>query len=386
MSTNKAIILLLFGLMGCVEPYDFVVDETVEAMVVEAQFSNHLGSHRVLLSSSRGLEDDIVSPVSGATVSIVEDGALEINLIEIESGIYETEPSVAGKIGSTYELNIQLKDGATFRSSPEVLKKPVPIDSIWGRYIELPSEEDDGFIQGVQLFVDSHDFDNEASYFRYEYQEDFEVKAAFPSLLEWDYETESYGPRDFPIGVCYEKTNSQGILVATTSGLSENRLSEFPVKMIEQSDPELRGNYAIIMKQFALNESGFQYYKNLRENNESAGSFFDKQKGTIPGNISPVGSSLPVLGYFEVAGLSMDTAFFHSSDYAKQGFRVTKYAAGECSESDNLEVSPAELNNGLMQGKNIVYVDNLSGIAKLSSIPCSDCRVYADIKKPEYWD
>ncbi|WP_422360112.1 DUF4249 domain-containing protein [Reichenbachiella sp.] len=386
MCKYKSIMLLLIGFIGCVEPYDFEVGGTVEVLVVEAEFSNQQESHRVMLSISRGLDNDVISPVSGAAISIIEDETEEINLTEIESGIYETSPSVAGKVGSIYRLSIKLKDGSTFQSSSEILSNPVPIDSVWGRYLELPSEEEDGLIQGVQLFVDTHDFNSEASYFRYEYQEDYQVKAAFPSLLEWNNDTETYGPRDFPIGTCYEQANSQGLLITTTSGLSENRLSEFPIRMIQQKDPELRGKYAIVLKQFAISENGYRYYKNLRENNESAGSFFDKQKGTIPGNISSVDSSMPVLGYFEVAGLSTDTAFFHSSNFRDQGFKPDQFSAGDCLGSGILEVSIGELNNQIMQGNNLIYVDVLSGVAALATIPCSDCRVHADIKKPEYWD
>lgn len=377
---------LWVGIMGCVEPYDFQVDETVEVLVVEAEFSDQQTNHQVKLSISSSLTDSLSNPVSGATVSITEDGNLSYACTEVEQGVYETDATIAGKVGSSYVLEIILSDGSAYRSTAEVLAAPVAIDSVYGRYLELPSEESDGLIQGVQLFVDTHDPNTEESYFRYEYQEDYEVRAAFPSLEEWNPDTESYSPRDIPIGICYEQKISQGIQLATTSGLAENRLSEFPIRMIEQKGPELIGRYAMILKQYSISANTFQYYKNLKKNNESAGSFFDKQKGTISGNVSSTDASRLVLGYFEVAGVSSDTTFFSRNDFDHDGFRPDRYNTGNCTQNDLIEVSTGELNNELMQGRNIVMVDLLIGVAKLTSIPCSDCRVYADIKKPDYWD
>ncbi|SMD32273.1 protein of unknown function [Reichenbachiella faecimaris] len=389
MRIDQTFMLLLVGLLGCVEPYDFQVSETVEILAIEAEFSNELVQHQVKLSISRALDEDQITPLSGAMVWIMEDEVGQINFVESEGGLYETENPVAGKIGSSYVLNIRLEDGTTYQSTTEVLTNPVEIDSVYGKYLALPSQEDDAIIEGIQFFVDTHDLTSEASYFRYEYVEDYQVKVPYPSRYEWDFETESFDLREIPIGTCYAHGESLGLIIATTNGLSENRLNEFPIRMVERSDAQLNQRYSIILKQYALSPGAYQYYKNLKENNESAGSFFDKQKGTIAGNIAQIGNTAsPVLGFFEVAGVSSDTSFFISSEFGEQGFRPDKFYGGSCNpdvESDTVNIS--DLNNTLMETYNIVDIPIMSpNSAILFTRPCSDCRVYADINKPEYWD
>lgn len=386
MRSVQVLMWVIVLLLGCVEPYDFQVEETSEILVVEAEFSNLSTKHKVKLSVSSALDETATTPLSGADVWIVENNNTQIDLTETDSGVYETAATVAGKVGSQYVLNIKLSDGSTFQSSAETLISPAPIDSVWGRFMELPSEEDNEFIRGIQLFVDTHDDTRESSYFRYDYEEDFEAIAAYPSRQEWDYDNEIYVTRDVDIGVCYDHAQSQGVIVSTTNGLSENRLSEFPIRMLRESGYELIGNYAIILRQYHLTASAFQYYKNLKENNESAGSFFDKQKGSIVGNIASADQTRKVLGFFEVAGVSSDTSFFHPSDFYHQGFKPDFYYRGNCGSEDIEQVTPGELSNEVMQSRNIIFVDEIVGIAYLTSVPCSDCRVYADLKKPDYWD
>lgn len=375
-------------LSGCVEPYDFEVTETVEVLVVDAQLTNEQKSHRVELSVSRAIDKETSRKITGAEVLFKEDGRTDINLNEVSEGIYETAPTVAGKTGSSYELYIKLSNGTTYKSTAQVLNPPVPIDSVYGKYLEIPSDENVEVQKGIQFFIDTHDDTQDVSYFRYEYLEDYEIKVPYPSGFEWDSNSQTYSPRSEDIGTCYGDGQNQNLIIANTSGLSENRLNEFPIQMVSVDDPQLEHTYALTVRQYLLNPSAHQYYKNLQENNESSGSFFDKQKGTIAGNIfNENNSSEPVLGFFEVAGVSSITEFFVSSDFRDQGFR-SNYDLGKCNPQTAVDtVQIDELNTELLSSYNIVeFPVTVPNGAIIVIVPCSDCRVYADNVKPDYWD
>ena len=380
---------LLVAMMGCIEPYDFEVTDTAEVLVIDGLLTNEQKEHEVKLSLSGSLDNNINTPISGAEVWITEDEAIRIDLTELESGIYRTAPTIAGKPGSSYQLGIKLKDGKTYQSSIQKLSEPVEIDSVYGQYLELPSQEDDQIIEGVQFFVDTHDFTSEASFFRYEYEEDYIIRVRYPSRFEWYSDTQTYGPRKEDIGTCYGHIASQGLIIASTSGLSENRLSEFPILTVKTSDTQLYHRFAIILRQYSISSSAYQYYKKLQENNESAGSFFDKQKGAVVGNMTNIDNQAEsVLGYFEVSALSSQTNFFSTNDFVDEGFKPEGRYSSSCNPEvalDTLAIS--SLSNSTMAGKNIYDFPFMPpGLVVLAAASCSDCRIYASNVKPDYWD
>ncbi|MDH5476561.1 MAG: DUF4249 domain-containing protein, partial [Cyclobacteriaceae bacterium] len=182
---------------------------------------------------------------------------------------------------------------------------------------------------------------------------------------------------------------SSGVKVTTTSGQAENRLSEFPLIMVEEQEPYLSSRYSLSVKQFSISSKAYQYYKDLKENNESAGSFFDKQKGTILGNISNMThSSAPALGYFEVAGVSEKWKLFNPDQWFDEGFRPVNYYSIGCKYNDVVDtvVVGDLLSNKVSMGVRNIYYITITGEAILVPTICSDCRIYGVLKKPDFWD
>ncbi|MEO9967438.1 MAG: DUF4249 domain-containing protein [Reichenbachiella sp.] len=389
MSKNYLYYLILIFLHGCVEPYDFEVTETIEVLIVDGTLTDEQKTHQVKLSLSGALDADSNQPVTGASVWIIQGAGTQIDLLEVEGGVYETSPTYQGVVGQSYTLFVRLKDGSEYSSTTERMPVPVPIDSVYGRYMVTPSTEDDQILAGIQIFVDSHDETSDFSSFRFEYEEDYEIRVPYPSVFDWDPITETSFPRAIDVSTCYGHQESIELAIATTSGQSENRLSEFPVRLVGVDEAQLNSRYSIIIKQHAISSSTYQYYKNLKENNESSGSFFDKQKGTIPGNITKTSESgTAVLGYFEVSGVSTKTTFFSPDDYEDDGFIAISPFRFVCAYRDAADSIRADaLNNGTMSGRNIFnFTFPIPDTAILVTERCSDCRFHGDIEKPDYWD
>lgn len=372
---------------GCVEPFEFSAPEAEEALVVDAVFTDEQRAHQVKLSWSGALDATGATPATGASVWLVEGGGTQIDFTEVESGTYETLATIQGESGKSYTLFIRLQNGAEYRSATEILPQPIPIDSVYGRYMEMPSTENDQILTGIQFFVDAHNDDAEFSNFRYEYEEDYEIRVPYPSLFDWDEATESFFSRGTDISTCYGRAESITLTIATTSGQSENRLAEFPIRMVAPNEGPLNHRYALTVTQFAISTAAYQYYKRLKENNESAGSFFDRQKGAISGNIIRLSESAPMVqGYFEASAVSRTRRFFTPYEFLDQGFLAVNPFRATCFSSID-SIGTAFLNNTSLNGKNIVrFTFPLMDIAIVVSEYCSDCRVHGKLEKPEFWD
>lgn len=383
--------LLVVGIYACVEPYDFEVRDTEEVMVVDASFTNEVKNQEVRLFLSYPLDGNKGTALSGATISILDlDSDREYSFSETsEPGVYASVEQFGGSPGNSYQLKITTNDGDRFESLPEKMPDPVAIDSIYGRYIERPSTEDDRNLKGVQFMVDNHNDDAPFSNYRFEYREDYSINVTYPSFYEYLREEDSLVFRNPSIQTCYNFRESTDFIAETTSGQSENRLSEFPIVYVENIEPQLRFAYSLTVRQLSISPGAYQYYKNLKENNESSGSFFDKQKGTVLGNISNVSDqSFPVLGYFEVAAVSVDYRVFPAGAFRSQGFVPARYSYCNYNEyADTLGVDTLKYIDGLGTTKNVfTYTDPFQTSVIVVPSTCSDCRNYGVLDKPDFWE
>jgi len=139
-------------------------------------------------------------------------------LPERSPGHYTTDSSFTGIPGKTYVLEIALADGTEYRSTPEKMPVAVPIDSIYGEYLTIPTDDNNTNQTGVQVFLDAHSDDGESKNFRYTYRESFETPVPYPSLYDWTGRGAAFRifEREKPLGTCYRKGESTTTIVGTT--------------------------------------------------------------------------------------------------------------------------------------------------------------------------
>lgn len=191
--TSRYLVLLvtIIGLQACVEPYPVETGLSFEqALVVDARFTDQKIAHYVKLSQTRQIDAFEPIAVTGATVWIESSEGENIVLQEVEVGIYLTDSSVAGIPGHTYELHFITADGKEYHSSEEYLQASPPIDDITLEYAER-ANSDDEVTGGIQFFLSTHDETGNARYFKYEWEETYEVHTSYPSFFEYDYDLDS---------------------------------------------------------------------------------------------------------------------------------------------------------------------------------------------------
>ena len=77
------LLLLLLLLQACIEPYEPVINETQEVMVIDGMISDRPGLHQVRVSISTPYSDPEFRPVAGCVVSVTDDqGNMEFRFRE----------------------------------------------------------------------------------------------------------------------------------------------------------------------------------------------------------------------------------------------------------------------------------------------------------------
>lgn len=322
-------LLLMIVLLSCIEPYEFSAIDFERKLVVDATLTNETKEHLVHLSYTFPLDTSLDVAVTGAVVNFIEPSGNRVALREKSAGHYYTDPDYSGVPGQSYQLSIVLADGEEYLSNSELLRDPVPIDSVYARYTSIPVMNELGEdLTGVQLFVDSHSDAAERHSFRYDYEESYQVPVPFPSQLDFHGTGDDFEvfPREQPLGTCYRTGHPTTQLLATTRGLSENRIFEYRVRFISEFSQLLAYDYIISVKQHSVSNEAYAFYKELRTSNESNGSLSDKQLGTVPSNVINVNNPLNfALGYFEVAGVSEYRKRLSYRDFLKEGIQTEEW-------------------------------------------------------------
>ena len=378
---------------SCIEPFEIGSLDHQRVLVVDGLLTDEEKAHQIRLSYTYPVEQEGrgAEPATRAEVWITDQDNTIYNLGEATAGTYETPQGFKGVPGNTYVLHIRLQDGQEYESTPEVLIPSPPIDKLYGEYTQKTAVS--GEVEnGVQLFLDTQLVNDTIHYFRYEWEETYRVSVPLPSKwVFYDFSTDPVNPRvifeerDRPLDTCYVQTASENIQLESITGQSEHRVSEFPIRFLNETSRHLNERYFINVRQYAISESTLSFYRQLKENRELTGSLFDKQPGRIQGNLRSVSDPGEIVqGYFEVSGVSTIEQYFVPEPFYNAGLPPFEWQFSICT-------SGATTKNGIVLYLR-AYPDHLiTEIVKdevfMTDEACSDCRTYGDgtLKRPDFW-
>lgn len=385
---NHIVFLLL--LVGCVQPFDFEARRYEQLLVVDGLLTDEMTRHSVKLGYTRPVNGDTLIPVQGAQVSVFND-AITYLYAEDSAGNYQSIEPYQGVVGESYQLRIETETGVIYESRPSVLTTALPIDDITFQYAELPSEELERNEPGIQFFLDANPGSSDQEFFRFEWSETALIRVPYPS--NWRFE-EPCGPdfcawflREERVSICYETETSSGLTLGNTSFNANNRLAEVPVRFVSLETDKLRNRYSLEASMYVIDQEAYQYYSRLKEVNESGGSLFDNQQGAVIGNMLSISNpDEPVLGYFEVSGVSRRREFFHPLDYGPL-YSTPPFRFACRGEGIVITTTPDSIGYylSIRPGYQIIDVSNLPPEATLGPRSCTDCSWYAPNVKPDFW-
>jgi hypothetical protein len=382
-STTPLLFLGLLLLLNCVEPFTPNITGSNNLLVVEGSISNENKQHQVTLTRTSKLNDLTVIPEKGATVQLQIGNGITLPLTESKPGVYLT-PTFSGVVGTTYKLLISTSDKKTYASKEVTLKETPPIGQVYAKY---PAYNAAG-VKGIQIYLDAEDVSNKTQFYRWEYEETYEIKTPFPSKFVW-LGGNNITYRLQAVDNCWASDTSSNVNIKSTKGFLNARVTAQPIKFIPATSPEMVLKYSILIKQYALSEDAYLFWQQLQSVNETQGSLYDIQPGEVPGNLFPVNHEEAVLGYFDAATVSKKRSFFTPKDFEEVGFRPPAFLRS-CFETDPILVPIEKLGEvmEIYQTSLTIYDAMGEGPAYvlLLRIPCCNCTSQGTTIKPDYWE
>ena len=382
------ILFLTITLFTCVKPVDPESFGFEDLLVVEGLLTDEFTQHEILLSRTFKLDEHVRSPERGAEVWIQRSDGTKYNFSETAEGTYTSDDYFSGFRGSLYTLYIKTNDGNIYESEEVELLAANSLDKINAEF-----ERDAGSNEGTfDFYLSAGEEKVHTNYYRWKWIETYQVKAPKPSAMIWN-GTDLIRREDArELQICYRYDSSRSILV-TASNLESSKVSNFPFRSFHSSTQRLVLRYSIEVTQISISEQSFRFWELIRSNNESQGSLFDKQPGTIVGNIRSVTNpQMKVLGIFEASETSKLRVFYNPGDFNDDGYRLSSDDFVNCSKQDPIslrtfdeigpfmkafgdEYLPWYISSGLVDPPGYLFVTKR----------CGDCREYGEVEKPEFW-
>ena len=252
----------------------------------------------------------------------------------------------------------------------------------------IPSNDEAGTDRGVQFFVNASGTGTENIRMRYNWIETYEIRSSFISRYVFDFEINEpvlRAPDDI-IHICYRTVENTELILANSSGQSENRVQEIPIKFVNQNAQQLSNLYSLMVQQYALSPDAYEYYQNLEETNEGSGSLSDRQVGTFPGNVSSEDNPEKlILGYFEVSRFYEERVFFTNEEFVADGYSQAPYPGCTVLDKDTL-TTPELVEQYTGFGRRFGILDQITDFSwEISSRRCADCKEFGTYEKPLFW-
>jgi len=351
---------------SCVTEYMPEIEDSPDLMVVDGLINDQPGPYTITLSKSLSLGEAYVrKPIKGYHLWITDDQRANYYLYERQPGIYTTDSAkFTGVIGRTYTLHIRANSPQgeiNYKSFPMELKPVPPIDSIYyEKVIIKEGEKIYGNIEGCQIYLDTHDSENNCNYYRWKYTEIWEFR------LPWNVIHQN----------CWIYENSSMINVKDVSNLEQKVIRRYPLNYISNTTDRLKHKYCIEVNQYSLNFDEYQYWEKLQFICEDVGNLYDITPSAIPSNIFCIEDpGKEVLGYFSVSAKSSKRFFI------KDIFLGITNPYLRCVEDT--------VRGGNVQGLGVyswILEEGPDYVIVTNIRDCVDCTTRGTIVEPPFWN
>lgn len=296
-------------------------------LVVEGTIAR-TGNTLIKLSRTIKLADTAIPKnETQALVSVEGKDNSKFMLNEAGAGRYTASLNLLA--AQQYRLHIRTRDGRDYFSNYLDVKSTPAIDS-------LPWARENG---NVQLYIQTHDPQNNTRYYKWEYDETWEFHSAYETTIHYTRnpvtgEIRGVGYRkldltpDFTVYTCWQSESSSRILIGSSAKLSQDMI-HLPFLIVPAASWKLSVMYSVNVKQYAISREEYDFLNKMRRNTEETGSLFDPQPSELKGNIfSATDASEPVIGFVGISELKEKRIFIRNGEVPGWGYQQG------CSELD----------------------------------------------------
>ena len=370
--------LLMFALLaGCKIPYDPPLKATATNNLVVEGYIDGAAPTTIKLSRTRPLSVGDTAAFryeTGAVVSIEDDHQNQYPLAETANGAYVSFGILSLNPGNQYRVNIVTRDGKAYVSDFVPFKQSPPIDAVSFKLKD----------NGAQVFVNTHDQNNATKYYRWEYNETWEIHSFYSSNLKYDEPSFSVIPRTEQVRICWRYAKFNTILLASSAKLSSDVVHEMPLVYIQPHDSRLSVLYSILVTQYALDIDAYNYWEAMKSNTENVGSIFDPQPNQTRGNVHNAADASEVIVGYIGAGNSFTTRVFIPNSDLPSDWNPREFCDTYPVLNDKDTLIYYYVNGDLSPISEMIL--NSGQKAYLSStVKCVDCTIFGTNVKPPFW-
>jgi len=368
---------LMILMIGCIEPYMPAEIKPAGAILV---IDGHIDANRksiIKLTRSQNLfENGMPEKVFGAVVLLENENGITYPLTAEADGTYALAPLTLASV--RHRLIVRTNDAKEYASEFVEIKNSPAIDSVsWDVQEDLD----------IEISINTHSTESNTGYYRWKFEETWQYTAAYQSVYVYNTTNRNGELRLDDIFNCWQTKTSSDILISSSSRLSENIISKFPLTVIEQRDERLRFTYSILVKQYSITEEAYSYWKELKKTTEDLGTIFSPMPSQVTGNYKCItNADEVVLGYFSIGANSEERIFINSLQLPRPNTYNTNYENCELYELLNQDVYSFFSPPFLLAGG----IPNPSGPGILgyyyAVTSCVDCRTAGGKNvKPDFW-
>jgi hypothetical protein len=339
------------------------------------------------LTRSQKLTDTVPIPERGAAVTIKDGTGASYPLTDTGSnGVYVSNPLTLNPY-QHYELSIVTADGNQYSSDPVTPKLTPSIDTLnWTLGFDSAAN-----IQAVNIYVNTHDPSNKTRFYRWDFIETWTHEPIYRTFYLIKQDTNIvYSDSTEHNWHCWNSAGSTNILLGSSSGLSADIISQAPITRIYQNDPRLDVKYSILVRQYALDDSAYDYWLQVQKQSQTLGGLFDVIPAQLVGNMHSLSNpSEPVYGYVSASTVQQQRIFIGNGDLP--GWKSTP--AQTCTKTEfvtdpDLYQSPTHYYN---PDPNFTFFEygydpHFGDIQILITPACLDCTYQGGTTvKPPFW-
>jgi len=342
-------------------------------LVVEGVIENNgVDFTTFTLSRTVKLDTNLFQPETGATVMI--EGTDNSARVLQDAGKGSYTAFLSGLDNSvSYRLHIHTASAKEYASDYIPVVTTPPIDSVGFKRVDNPAISD----SGLQIYVNTHDPQNNTRYYRWEYLETWEFHSKYNASIKYDGNGgwNDYFPNDTYI--CWHYAVNNNILLGTSSQLAKDVIFQAPMVLIPLNSQQISVRYSIQVKQRALTKEAFNWWQIMQKNSEQIGSIFGVQPSVNRGNIRCLSDTAEqVIGYVS-AGNTRAQRIFITPDQVQPW-----YYSPPCPDH---VTSRDSLRFYVTIGDLPWYWDLFRSQLHVANAYCVDCSLSGTNARPSFW-
>jgi len=377
-SVSLSLFFVSTVLTSCIEEYnaDLPSSES-DLLVVEGTIlSDTISTFYLSLTMPLNYAQN-VNNVTNATIQLQGSDGTRVDAVSDEPGTYKiATPKL--NTGTRYKIIINY-NGDTYETEEQT---PFPTNGV--QNLEFNQKTPDDAVD-ILITTDVPINTSETQYYRWTYQETYEVHPEYRSYWTWnDVKAEVvYNAKLYPARG-WVSAKSVDIIASSSAYYSNNQIVQYKLYDIENTNRRLYVAYSTEVIQRSLTKAEYEYENERRKISTDMGGLFTPQPSSLPTNIRCTTNSKHVLGY---VGCALNVARYRLFIYPDQVNVINDYKCIDRVTEGGNQYFNEHINHSIGY-KLWLYEKDPSGSETFhwTSPECVDIRILgATTEKPDFW-